>query len=95
MNDNRKKKVTEHLITHKDEMSNPYPLKGNAIIYESLEFGPNESNNKLNDIPKFKPKLVLKFNQNILKSIVIKVSQQFGKSNPTRDDICNINETFN
>lgn len=95
MNDNRKKKVIEHLKTHKDQMSNPNQLKGNAITYESLEFGLNESNNKVNDIPEFKLKLVLKFNENIFKKIEIKVTQQFGISNPTRDDISNINETFN
>ena len=41
MNDNRKKKVIEHLKTHKDQMRNPNQLNGNAISYESLEFGPN------------------------------------------------------
>lgn len=45
MNDNIKKKVIEHLKTHKDEMSNPNQLKGNAITYESQEFGLNESKN--------------------------------------------------
>ena len=87
MNDNIKKKVIEHLKTHKDEMSNPNQLKGNAITYESLEFGLNESNNKVDDIPEFKLKLVLKFNENIFKKIEIKVTQQFVISNPTRDDI--------
>ena len=72
MNDNRKKKVIEHLKIHKDQMSNPNQLKGNAITYESLEFGLNESNNKLNDIPEFKPKPVLKFNENISKKQKLK-----------------------